>query len=57
MAISFRQVKKFMSDDIDPDTIEYTDENGIVWTVPSMHRFWIEIYEPWLAAGNAPLPA
>ncbi len=39
------------------DIVQYTDEDGFVWSVPQGHRIWLEIYEPWLAAGNAPLPA
>jgi len=40
------------------DAIAYTDPaTGDVWTVPEGHRIWLEIYEPWLAAGNTPLPA
>lgn len=39
------------------DIIAYIDENGVVWTVPKGHRIWLEIYEPWLAAGNTPLAA
>lgn len=37
--------------------IKYTDPQGQVWTVPEGHRIWIEVYEPWLAAGNTPSPA
>jgi hypothetical protein len=33
--------------------ILYTDENGVEWTVPEGHRFWL-LYQDWLAKGNAP---
>ncbi len=42
---------------VDPTMVIYTDPaTGQVWTVPEGHRIWTEIYEPWLAAGNTPLP-
>lgn len=43
------------TNEIDPNTILYKDDGGVVWTVPNTHRFWTETYEPWLAAGNTPL--
>ena len=41
----------------DNKIILYIDHNDQIWTVPRGHRIWTEIYEPWLAAGNSPLPA
>lgn len=52
--IQFQQLKD-MFGAVRTDAIQYTDENGTVWFVPDTHRFWIEIYQPWLAAGNTPL--
>lgn len=54
-AIQFQQLKD-MAGSIRTDAIQYTDENGTVWFVPEGHRIWIEVYEPWLAAGNTPMP-
>ncbi|WP_175683829.1 hypothetical protein [Burkholderia cenocepacia] len=54
--IQFRQVKD-MAGNVRTDAVQYTDESGVVWFVPEDHRFWTEIYEPWLAAGNTPSPA
>ena len=54
--IQFKQLKD-LNGIVCTDVIEYTDEQGIVWSVPQTHRFWTDIYEPWLAAGNTPSPA
>lgn len=56
MVIQFKQVRA-MSGAVDPNAIQYTDENGHAWWVPQGHRIWDDIYQPWLAQGNAPLPA
>ncbi|MBP0714803.1 hypothetical protein ABXK61_15965 [Burkholderia sola] len=53
----FKQYLNPFTGQVDPDVILYTDPDGVVWTVPRGHRIWTEIYEPWLAAGNTPLPA
>lgn len=52
----FKQLKDMLGA-VMANMIEYTDENGQVWTVPQGHRIWTEIYQPWLAAGNTPTPA
>jgi hypothetical protein len=52
----FQQVNDPITGSLDTIAILYTDPNGVVWTVPQGHRIWIEIYEPWLAAGNTPQP-
>lgn len=54
MQIAFRQFKG-SSPTIRDDVIEYRDEDGAVWLVSQGSRVWVEIYEPWLAAGNTPL--
>lgn len=53
--IQFQQVK-LLNGSIDPDIIKYTDPNGQVWMVARDTWQWRDIYEPWLAAGNTPLP-
>lgn len=54
MELQFRYLRD-ISGDIMPGYIEMRDEQGQIWSVPDIHRFWIEKYEPWLAAGNTPL--
>lgn len=36
------------------DLIQYTDDAGIKWNVPSVHWIYHDIYLPWLAKGNKP---
>jgi hypothetical protein len=52
----FQYIKDLAGNQI-PDMIKYTDPDGTITFVPINHRIWVEIYEPWLAAGNTPLPA
>lgn len=44
--------------EVDPDYILYTDMDGQLWTVPLNVGNWMDtdLYQPWLAAGNKPLP-
>lgn len=52
----FQQVKNIVTDEIDENVVSYTDDMGIMWSVPAGHRYW-DLYEQWLADGNVPLPA
>ncbi|AAQ63341.1 hypothetical protein Nazgul41 [Burkholderia phage BcepNazgul] len=54
MEIAFRQFKG-SSPDVRDDVVQYRDADGAVWLVPKDSSVWIDIYEPWLAAGNTPL--
>lgn len=44
--------------ELDQDNILYDDPDGNSWVVPLNCGHWIErdVYQPWLAAGNLPLP-
>ncbi len=53
----FQYMKDEVTGAILQNTIKYTDPAGRVWCVPDGHRIWIEVYEPWLAAGNTPAAA
>jgi hypothetical protein len=57
MTISFRQLKDLMTGEVSDRQIQYTDEQGTVWTVPlgAGHRFE-EAYEAWRAEGNVAAP-
>jgi len=58
MTISFKQLRDPMTKEVSTSEIQYTDEQGTVWTVPLNvgHRFE-NIYSEWLAAGNVAAPA
>jgi hypothetical protein len=52
----FKQIMD-MAGNIVSTHIKYTDPaTGQVWDIPEGHRLWVELYEPWLAAGNTPTP-
>jgi hypothetical protein len=57
MTITFKQLRD-MDGSISTKQFQYTDEQGVVWTVPigAGHRFEQE-YEEWVAAGNKIEPA
>ena len=54
MNINFKYIKA-PDNSIRDDAILYFDADGSETFVPRNHRIWIEIFEPWLAAGNTPL--
>ena len=58
MTISFKQLKDPMTGELSTTSIQYTDEQGTVWTVPLGvgHRFE-QIYDQWLLDGNTVVPA
>lgn len=54
-ADAFKQIRNWLTGEIDPNAIEYTEAGGIVWNfVPRGHRLFA-LYERWLAAGNQPV--
>ena len=55
--IQFKQYRNPFSGEIDPTRMWYTDTDGNLWNIIEGSWQWNEIYLPWLAAGNTPLPA
>jgi hypothetical protein len=56
-ADAFQQLRDWVTGEINPDAVQYTEEDGTVWNfVPRGHRFF-DLYERWLAAGNQPRAA
>lgn len=53
--IQFRQLEDPVTQEVRSEAIQYSDAEGIVWTVPQGHRFW-GLYQDWLRQGNTPLP-
>lgn len=58
--MQYKQVKKFMSNEVDTNMIVAIDESGAVWYIPNNPELgmWQE-YQAWLAAdeNNQPDPA
>jgi len=54
--MQFQLMKDFFTGEVMDDQILYTDDDGVLWTVPEGNRMW-QIYVDWLAEGNTPLPA
>lgn len=54
--MQFQLEKDPFTGEVLTNAILYTDDDGVLWNVPEGQRFW-QIYQDWLAEGNAPLPA
>jgi hypothetical protein len=58
MTIAFKQLRDPLTHEVSTTQLQYTDEQGVIWTVPigAGHRFEQE-YEEWCAQGNKIEPA